>query len=53
MPTQVSTSPLEIRKKMKTLRKVSDPCMAPKWVLVHPSWDWTMSCTGERMSMKM
>ena len=45
--------PANIRKKMKTLRNVSEPCIVPKAVESHPRVDWRRSLIGERISMKM
>src|SRR5574344_2128069 len=45
--------PAKIRKKTKTLRKVSEPCMVPKAVESQPRVESIRSLIGERMSIKM
>jgi hypothetical protein len=42
-----------MRKKTKTLRNTSEPCMVPKAVESHPLVSCMRSLIGERMSIKM
>ncbi len=45
--------PAKIRKKTKTFKKVSDPCIVPNAVESQPRVDCIKSLMGERMSIKM
>ena len=45
--------PAKMRKKTKTLRKVSAPCIVPKAVESHPRSESIRSLMGERISMKI
>ena len=45
--------PAKIRKKTKTLRNVSEPCIVPNAVESHPRSDIIKSLIGERMSIKI
>ena len=45
--------PAIMRKKTKTLRNVSAPCIVPKASESHPRVDSMRSLMGERMSIKM
>jgi hypothetical protein len=42
-----------MRKKINTLRKVSEPCIVPNAVESHPLSDCIKSLIGERMSIKI
>ena len=45
--------PAKMRKKMNTLRNVSEPCMVPKASESQPRCDCMRSLIGDKMSTKM
>jgi hypothetical protein len=45
--------PAKIKKKMKTFKNVSDPCMVPKAVESQPRVDCIKSLIGESISIKI